>query len=316
MCTKRPIRAGAELYYSSPLQRSCLLSSQSVFRLFFSSVEEGGSRGSGVGTVGVGTVGNVAGVHGRENSTVDDVLGVGHHGGGLGPLDDGLASDGGGDGHVVGGVNMDGGGDLHDVLLVDGHVIGDLNATLNQDGVLDLVDLNLLLDDGGVVSNGSLQDSGDRDGKMRGGGLEDPGGVAGDEAGLAEVHLLGDHRGGLVHGGDTGALGGGGVGSRGSRGNIVDGVGHHGAGRVVVGASGGGPDGVGGGSDSVRGDAVADGSSNGGDSVRDAGGVLGRSAGAGQDEGECDLEMRDVNNLLTQPLILRILKFTTSGHLK
>merc|ERR1719285_590368 len=183
---------------------------------------------------------------------------------------------------------MDGGGHLHDVLLVDGHVIGDLNATLDQDGVLDLVDFNLLLDDGGVVSNGSLQDSGDRDGKMRGGGLEDPGGVAGDEAGLAEVHLLGDHRGGLVHGGDTGALGGGSVGSRGSRGNVVDGVGHHGAGRVVVGASGGGPDGVSGGSDSVRGDAVADGGFNGGDCVGNAGGVLGRSAGAGQDEGECD----------------------------
>merc|ERR550517_759291 len=273
-CVPRdPSEQGQSYSIDLPLQRSCLLSSSQSSGCFFSSVEEGGSRGSGVGTVGVGTVGNVAGVHGGEDSTVDDVLGVGHHGGGLGPLDDGLASDRGGDGHVVGGVNMDGGGHLHDVLLVDGHVIGDLNATLNQDGVLDLVDLNLLLDDGGVVSNGSLQESGDRDGKMRGGGLEDPGGVAGDEAGLAEVHLLGDHRGGLVHGGDTGALGGGGVGSRGSRGNVVDGVGHHGAGRVVVGASGGGPDGVGGGSDSVGGN---------------AGGVLGRSEGAGQDEGECD----------------------------
>merc|ERR1719447_1084424 len=159
---------------------------------------------------------------------------------------------------------------------------------LDQDGVLDLVDLNLLLDDGGVVSNGSLQDSGDRDGKMRGGGLGDPGGVAGDEAGLTKVHLLGDHGGGLVHGGDTFGLGGGGVGSRGRRGDVVDGVRDDGTGRVVVGASGGRADGVGGGSDSVRGDAVAGGGSNGGDCVRDAGGVLGRGAGAGQDEGECD----------------------------
>lgn len=251
-------------------------------------MEEGGSRGSSVGTVGVGTVGNVAGVHGGEDSTVNDVLGVGHHGGGLGPLDDGLAGNRGGDGHVVGGVNMDGGGHLHDVLLVDGDVIGDLNTPLNQDGVLDLVDLNLLLDDGGVVGNGSLEDSGDRDGKMRGGGLEDPGGVAGDEAGLAEVHLLGDHGGGLVHGGDTGSLGGGGERSRGRRGNVVDGVGDDGASRVVVGASGGRANGVGGGSDSVRGDTVADGCCDGGNCVCDAGKVLGRSAGAGQDEGECD----------------------------
>ena len=262
-------------------------------------MEEGGSRGSSVGTVGVATVGNVAGVHGGEDATVNDVLGVGHHGGGLGPLDDGLASDGGGDGNVVGGVNMDGGRHLHDVLLVDGDVIGDLNATLNQDRVLDLVDLNLLLDNGGVVSNGSLQDSGDRDGKMRGGRLEDPGGVAGDEAGLTEVHLLGDHGGGLVHGGDTGCLGGGGEGSRGSRGNVVDGVGDDGASRVVVGAGGGRPDGVGGGSDSVSSDTVADGSCDGGNCVCDAGGVLGRSEGAGQDEGECDLEMTEVNILLT-----------------
>jgi len=246
-------------------------------------VEEGGSRGSSVGTVG-----NVASVDGGEDTSVNDMLGVGHHGGGLGPLDDGLASDGGGDGHVVGGVNMDGGGHLHDVLLVDGDVIGDLNAPLNQDGVLDLVDLNLLLDDGGVVGNGSLQDGGDRDGKMRGGGLEDPGGVAGDEAGLSEVHLLGDHGGGLVHGSDTLGLGGGGEGSRGRRGDVVDGVGDDGASRVVVGAGGGRTDGVGGGSDSVRSNTVAHGCSDRGNCVRNAGDVLGRSASAGQDEGECN----------------------------
>jgi len=246
-------------------------------------VEEGGSRGSSVGTVG-----NVASVDGGEDSTVNDVLGVGHHGGGLGPLDDGLASDGGGDGHVVGGVNMDGGGHLHDVLLVDGDVIGDLNTPLNQDGVLDLVDLNLLLDDGGVVSNRALQDGGDRDGKMRGGWLEDPGGVAGDEAGLTKVHLLGDHRGGLVHSGDTGGLGGSGEGSRCRGGDIVDRVRHHGASGVVVSSGRGRANGVGGGSDGVGGNTVADGGLDRGDCVGNAVGVLGRSEGAGQDEGKCN----------------------------
>ena len=247
MCTKRPIRAGERLYYSSPPTEKLSLEPQSVFRLFFSSVEEGSSRGGSIGASSVGTVGDVAGMHGGEDSTVNEVLGVGHHRGGLGPPDDGLAGNRGGDGNVVGGINVDGGGDLHDVLLVDRHIIGDLNATLDQDGVLDLVDLNLLLDDGGVVGNGSLEDSGDRDGKMRGGGLEDPGGVAGDEAGLAKVHLLGHHGGGLVDGGHTLGLGGGGEGSRGGGRHIVDGVGHHSTGGVVVGTSGGRSHGVGGG---------------------------------------------------------------------
>jgi len=249
-------------------------------------VEEGSSRGGGVGTDG--RVGDVASVDGGEHSTVNDVLGVGHHGGSLGPLDDRLAGNRGGHVHVVGGVHVDGGGHLHDVLLVHRHVVGHLNATLNEDGVLHLVHLNLLLDDGGVVGDGSLEHGGDGDGEMGGGGLEDPGGVAGDEAGLAEVHLLGDHGGGLVHGSDTLGLGGGGEGSRGRRGDVVDGVGDDGASRVVVGAGGGRTDGVGGGSDSVRGNTVAHGCSDRGNCVRNAGDVLGRSAGAGQDEGECN----------------------------
>ena len=290
MCTKRPIRAGEGYIIVLPPPRSCLLSHSQSSGCFFSSVEEGSSRGGSIGASSVGTVGDVAGMHGGEDSTVNEVLGVGHHRGGLGPPDDGLAGNRGGDGNVVGGINVDGGGDLHDVLLVDRHIIGDLNATLDQDGVLDLVDLNLLLDDGGVVSNRALQDGGDRDGKMRGGGLEDPGGVAGDEAGLTEVHLLGDHGGGLVHGGDTGGLGGGGEGSRGRGGDIVDRVRHHGASGVVVSSGRGRANGVGGGSDSVGGNTVADGGLDRGDCVGNAVGVLGRSEGAGQDEGKCNLD--------------------------
>ena len=167
-----------------------------------------------------------------------DGVGVGKEG----SLDDRLAGNRGWHVHVVGGVHVDGGGHLHDVLLVHRHVVGHLNATLNKDGVLHLVHLNLLLDDGGVVGDGSLEHGGDRDGKMGGGGLEDPGGVTGDEAGLTKVHLLGHHGGGLVAGGE---------GSRGGGRHIVDGVGHHGAGGVVVGTSGSGSHGVGGGSHDV-----------------------------------------------------------------
>ena len=246
MCTERPIRAGGicnsvtcDMQHVTPAEKLSL-EPQSVFRLLFSSVEEGSSRSGGVGTDS--TVGDVASVDGGENSTVDDVLGVGHHGGSLGPLDDRLAGNRGWHVHVVGGVHVDGGGHLHDVLLVHRHVVGHLNATLNKDGVLHLVHLNLLLDDGGVVGDGSLEHGGDRDGKMGGGGLEDPGGVTGDEAGLTKVHLLGHHGGGLVAGGE---------GSRGGGRHIVDGVGHHGAGGVVVGTSGSGSHGVGGGSHDV-----------------------------------------------------------------
>ena len=256
-------------------------------------MEEGGG-GLGVGTVGKGTgmgIGTgmgvgTGGVDGGKDTAVDGVLGVGDHGGGLGPPHDGLAGDGGGHGHVVGGVNMDGGGHLDDVLLVHGHVVGDVHATLHHHGVLDLVHLNLLLDNGGVVSNGSPKDGGHRDGKMGGGGLQDPAGVAGDKAGLSEVDLLGDDGGGLVHGGDALGLGGGGEGGGGGGGHVVDGVGHHGAGGVVLGAQGGRSNRLGGGHSghqtSVR-----------HTSVRQTGvpeGVLGRSEGAGQQEGDGDLE--------------------------
>merc|ERR1719356_507493 len=269
------------MWHVTPAEKLSL-EPQSVFRLLFSSVEEGSSRSGGVGTDS--RVGDVASVDGGEDTTVDDVLGVGHHGGGLGPLDDWLAGNGSGHVHIVGGIHVDGGGHLHDVLLVDGHVVGHLNATLNKDGVLHLVHLNLLLDDGGVVGEGSLEHGGDGDGEMGGGGLEDPGGVAGDKAGLTKVHLLGHHGGGLVHGGHALGLGGGGEGSRGWGRHVVDGVGHHGAGGVVVGTGGGRSHGVGGGSHSVGGDPVAGGGGHPGDGVSQ----LGPGTGAGQDEGECD----------------------------
>merc|ERR1719315_677458 len=149
---------------------------------------------------------------GAHNSGVDVVLGVGDHGGSLGVLHDGLALDGHGVGDVVGGVHMDGGGDLDDVLLVDGDIIGDLD---------------LLLDDGGVVGDGAPEDGGHGDGEVGGGGLQDPGGVPGDEAGLSVVNLLGDHGGGLVHGGHALGLGGGDIGGGGGWGHIVDRVGDH-----------------------------------------------------------------------------------------
>merc|ERR1711875_11841 len=133
------------------------------------------------------------------------VLGVSDHGSSLGVLDNGLSLDSHGDGDVVRGIN----------------------TTLNQDGVLHVVDLNLLLDDGGVVGNRSLQDSGDTDGKMRGGRLVDGGGVSRDEVSGAIVHLLGDHGSLLVDGGDSRSLSSGGVRSRGRRSHIVDRVGHH-----------------------------------------------------------------------------------------
>jgi len=247
-----------------------------------SSVSSIGGGGSSVSSIGGG------GSNGGDSRSGLDVTGVGDDGGGLGPLDDGLSGDGGGHSDGVGGINMDGGGDLDDPLGVEGSVIRGVIGLVDKDGLLDVVDLGLGLDNGGVDGLGSLEDGGDSDGQMGGGGLQDPGGVARDEAGLAKVHLLGDHGGGLVHGGDTGSLGGGGERSRGRRGNVVDGVGDDGASRVVVGAGGGRANGVGGGSDSVRGDTVADGSCDRGNCVCDAGSVLGRSEGAGQDEGECD----------------------------
>ena len=107
---------------------------------------------------------------------------------------------------------MDGGGDLNDLLADNGDIIGDLNATLNIDGLVDGVDLGLGLDNGGTNRLGATENSGDLDGEMGGGGLVDGGGVAGDEAGLAEMNLLGDNGGGLVDGGHTLSLGVNGVG--------------------------------------------------------------------------------------------------------
>ena len=52
---------------------------------------------------------------------------------------------------------------------------------------------------------------------MRGGWLVDLGGISGHISGLAEVHLLGDHRGGLVNGGHSSTLCGCGLRSRNSR---------------------------------------------------------------------------------------------------
>merc|ERR1712038_1071529 len=126
---------------------------------------------------------------------------------------------------------MDGGWDLNDLLGVEGSIVRGINLALNKDRALDV-------DNGGVDSLGSLEDSWDSDGKMRGGWLVDLSGVSGHIAGLAEVHLLGDHRGRLVDGGHASTLGGGGVRSRGSRGSRLSisyrGVGDNWASRVVL----------------------------------------------------------------------------------
>ena len=72
-------------------------------------------------------------------------------------------------------------------------------------------------------------------GKMRSGWLVDLGGVSGHIAGLAEVHLLGDHRGGLVDGGHSSTLCCCGVRSRGSWLSISYwGMGDNWASRVVL----------------------------------------------------------------------------------
>jgi len=168
-----------------------------------------------------------------------DVVRVSHDGGSNGLLDDGLSLDGNWDGDVVWGVNVDWGGDLDDLLGKERSVIGGIVWLVDKDGLLDVVDLSLGLDDGGVDGLGSLEDGWDSDGEMGGGGLVDLGGVSGDVAGLAVVNLLGDNGSGLVNGGDTGALGMGGVRSRGSGFSISDwGVGDNWAGRVVLGSVG------------------------------------------------------------------------------
>merc|ERR1712223_594720 len=149
----------------------------------------------------------VSGITDSSRGSIDMVR-VSHDGGGNGLLDDGFSLDGDWDSDVVRGINMDGGWDLNDLLG---------------------------LDNGGVDSLGSLKDSWDSDGKMRGGWLVDLGGVSGHIAGLAEVHLLGDHRGRLVDGGHASTLGGSGVRSGGSRlGISYRGMGDNWASRVVL----------------------------------------------------------------------------------
>ena len=206
-------------------------------------MDEGSGRGSSVSS----SIDDGGGLGDAGDAGVGNMVGVGHHSRGNRLLDDRLALDWDGDRGIVRGINMDGDRNLDDVILVEWGIIGDGNLALNKDGSLDIVDLNLLVDDGSIDSLCSLEDGWDLDGEMGGGGLEDPGGVAGDEAGLAKVHLLGHHGGGLVDGGHTLGLGGGGEGSRGGGRHIVDGVGHHSTGGVVVGTSGGRSHGVGGG---------------------------------------------------------------------
>merc|ERR1711874_615946 len=163
------------------------------------------------------------------------MMGVSHDSGSNGLLDDGLSLDSDWDVDIVRGINMDGGWDLDDLLGVEGSVIRGINLALNEDRALDIVDLSLGLHNGGVDSLGSPEDGRDSDRKMRSGWLVDLGGVSGHIAGLAEVHLLGDHRGRLVDGGHASTLGGGGVRSRGSRLSISHrGVGDNWASRVVL----------------------------------------------------------------------------------
>jgi len=176
----------------------------------------------------------VSGITDSSRSSID-MMRVSHDGGGNGLLDDGLSLDSDWDSNIVRGINMNGGWDLNDLLGVEGSIIRGINLALNKDRALDVVDLSLGLDNGGVDSLGSLEDSWDSDGKMRGGWLVDLGGISGHVAGLAEVHLLGDHRGGLVDGGHSSTLCGGGVRGRGSRlGISYRGVGDNWASRVVL----------------------------------------------------------------------------------
>jgi len=176
----------------------------------------------------------VSGITNSSGGSIDMVR-VSHNRGSYGLLDDGLSLDSNWDSNIVRGINMDGGWDLDDLLGVEGSIIGGINLALNKDWALDVVDLSLGLDNGGVDSLGSLEDSWDSNGKMGGGWLVDLGGVSGHIAGLAEVHLLGDHRGGLVDGGDSSTLGCCGVRSRGSWLSISYwGMGDNWASRVVL----------------------------------------------------------------------------------
>jgi len=189
---------------------------------------DGSDRGSGEMSITKGSRGSV------------DMVGVSHDSGGNGLPDDGLSLDSDWDVDIVRGINMDGGWDLHNLLGVEGGIIRGINLALNKDRALDIVDLSLGLDNGGVDSLGSPEDGWDSDRKMRSGWLVDLGGVSGHIAGLSKVHLLGDHRGGLVDGGHASSLCGGGVRGRGSGLGICHGgMGNHGASRVVLGTVGG-----------------------------------------------------------------------------
>jgi len=176
----------------------------------------GGSICSNGGSSISSSVDNRGGLDRAGDSSMGNMVGVGHHSGGNRLLDDGLTLDWDGVGGIVRSINMDGGGDLDNVGGGEGGVIGDGNLTLNKDGGLDIVYLNLAVDDGSIDGLGSLEDSGDLDGEMRGGRLQDSGVVSGDIAGLSIVDLLGDDGLRLVDSGDSGSLSNSGVGGGGS----------------------------------------------------------------------------------------------------
>jgi len=196
---------------------------------------DGSNRGGSITEVSsISGMTSISGISGNSGGGIDMVR-VSHDSGGNGLLDDGLSLDGDWVRDIVRGINMDGGWDLDDLLGVEGSIIRGINLALNEDGILDIVDFSLGLDNGGVDSVGSPEDSWDSDGKMGGGWLVDPGGISGHIAGLSKVHLLGDNWGGLVDGGDSSSLGGGGVRGRGSGGGICYwGMGDNGAGGVVL----------------------------------------------------------------------------------
>jgi len=164
----------------------------------------GGSIGGNGGSSISSSVDNRGGLDRACDSSVGNMVGVGHHSGGNSLLDDGLTLDWDGVGGIVRSINMDGGGDLDNVGGGEGGVVGDGNLTLNKDGGLDIVYLNLAVDDGSIDGLGSLEDGGDLDGEMRGGRLQDSGVVSGDIAGLSIVDLLGDDGLRLVDSGDSG----------------------------------------------------------------------------------------------------------------
>ena len=160
----------------------------------------GGDGGGGDGGDSGGSVGAGVGV-------LDD-------GGGAGDLDDVLSADWDWDGDLIGPLDVDWGWDLHDLLDVLDDVVGDGVGLLHVHGLVDDVVVDAGLDDGGVDLLGALQGSGDSDVELGDDWLQDLGVIAGNVLLGAVVDLLGDHWGGLVHGGggwglDAGAVGGG-----------------------------------------------------------------------------------------------------------